>query len=119
MVSAYRKAIQSLWIGRSDIITYDSVTDPATKITSQKEVTKLQDQLCHLSFGSAEAVGAGVVAQLSQTIKLFIDPSVDVPPGSKIVITQNGATTEYSRSGVPRIYTHHQEIELELFKGWA
>ena len=50
-----------------------------------------------------------------QTIKLFISPLVNVPPGSKITVTQNNQTQVYKSSGQPAVYTNHQEIELELF----
>jgi hypothetical protein len=42
-----------------------------------------------------------------------------VKPGSKLTITQNDMTTEYQSSGKPAFYSTHQEIVLELFKGWA
>ena len=51
--------------------------------------------------------------------KLFISPEVEIKPGSKIVVTQNGVTTEFSNSGKPAIYTNHQEIMLKLFEDYA
>ena len=58
-------------------------------------------------------------ASISQAVKLFIAPEIKVKGGSKLVVEQNGVTTEYSASGEPAIYLNHQEIILELFKGWA
>ena len=56
---------------------------------------------------------------MAQSVTLYIDPSVDIPEGSKITVTQNGVTRDYERSGRPAVYSCHQEIPLELFKGWA
>ena len=38
---------------------------------------------------------------------------------NRVIVTQNGETTEYKNSGKPAIYSSHQEIILELFDGWA
>ena len=59
------------------------------------------------------------LAKQTQGTKLFIAPEIKVKPGSKIVVEQNGVTTEYSASGVPAVYPSHVEIKLELFRGWA
>ena len=58
-------------------------------------------------------------AKLTQGTKLFIAPEIKIKPGSKIIVEQNGTTTEYSASGVPAVYLSHAEIMLELFEGWA
>ena len=58
-------------------------------------------------------------AQVAQSVVLYIDPSVDIPEGSKVTVTQNGVTRDYERSGTPAVYSTHQEIPLELFRGWA
>ena len=59
------------------------------------------------------------VNAVAQIIKLFLPPDYSISPGSKLVVTQNGVTTEYKNTGQPFIYDSHQEIELELFKEWA
>ena len=58
-------------------------------------------------------------AQVAQSVVLYIDPSVDIPEGSKIIVTQNGMTRDYERSGKSAVYSCHQEVPLELFKEWA
>ena len=58
-------------------------------------------------------------AQVAQSVVLYIDPSVDIPEGSKITVTQNGMTRDYERSGKSAVYSCHQEVPLELFKEWA
>lgn len=57
------------------------------------------------------------VNSVAQIIKLFLPTDYSISPGSKIVVTQNGVTTEYKNAGKPFIYDSHQEIEVELFEG--
>lgn len=120
MVAAVRKAIESRYTGSCTVYEYQSVKDPITKITSQQEVDVLTNQPCKLSFKNiTSASSTDGAANITQLVKLFIAPEVTIKPGSKITVTQNGVTTDYESSGKPALYTHHQEIILELFKGFA
>lgn len=56
---------------------------------------------------------------LVQVTEIFLAPEIVVKPGSKLTITQNGITTDYKSSGIPATYSTHQEIVVEIFKGWA
>ena len=116
---AARKAIESTYEGVCDVVEYGDILDEQTKITSQGEIVVLEGQPCKLSFETISAASqSDTVASVSQRTKLFISPEITVKSGSKIVVTQNGITTEYSASGEPAIYFSHQEIMLELFRGW-
>lgn len=119
MVNQIRKAIESQYRGLCTIVEYRPVKDPVTKKTSHKEVPVLSDQRCKLSFKTVTSSGDGQVGTVKQVVKFFISPKINIKAGSKITVTQNGVTTEYSNSGVPAVYTHHQEIILELFEGWS
>lgn len=102
------------------VIQYQDTKDPKTKLTSKQEVTVLENQPCKLSFETVKgAEGTDTATALSQIIKLFIAPEVKIPPGSKIVITHEGRTGEYSQSGIPAVYPTHQEIVLTVFERWA
>ena len=117
---AARRAQESLYDGVCSVIEYKAVTDKKTKVTRHQEVTVLEDQPCRLSFEKkAVAVQTDTAAAVSQGVRLFVSPEVDIKSGSKIVVTQNGKTVEYKASGEPAVYFTHQEIELELFKEWA
>lgn len=118
---AARKAIESTYSGVCAIIERRDVRDEKTKITRKnKEVSVVENQPCKLSFEKLNAVvQTGTAAKQTQGTKLFIAPEIKVKPGSKIIVEQNGVTTEYSASGVPAIYLSHAEIMLELFEGWA
>ncbi|AZK44778.1 hypothetical protein [Paenibacillus lentus] len=120
MVSAKRKAIESLYIGKCIITEYKEVRNEVTKITKHREVSVVTDQPCKLSFERISSVNQSDGAKaVTQAVKLFIAPEIVIKPGSKITVTQNGVTTDYQNSGEPARYSSHQEIMLELFKGWA
>ena len=115
-----RKAIESLYEGSCTVYTREKSTDPDTKETLFDEVPTLIDAPCRLSFTSL--VSTDIIdhaPRLGQAVKLFISPDASIPPGSKIAVTQNGITTMYSMSGEPSRYVTHQEIPIDLWKGWA
>lgn len=102
------------------VVEFQDVKDPKTKLTGKQEVTVLEDQPCRLSFETIKgAAGSQTAAAVSQIIKLFIAPDVMITPGSKIVITHEGRTGEYSGSGLSAVYPTHQEIVLTTFERWA
>lgn len=117
---AARKAQESTYEGRCTVVEYEDKTSEKSKITRKKEVVVLENQPCKLSFEKlSAAVQTENGAAISQEIKLFLAPEVSVKAGSKIIVRQNGTVGEYSASGEPAVYPTHQEIMLELFRGWA
>lgn len=117
---AARKAQEATYEGLCTIFEYREVTDGDTKLSSEEEVAVIEDQPCKLSFEKLNAaVQTETAAMAAQGIKLFLAPETEVKSNSKIVVTQNGATREYCASGEPAIYSTHQEIPLELFRGWT
>ncbi|MGG5437595.1 hypothetical protein [Clostridioides difficile] len=110
-----RKAIEMLYRDKCTIVEYQSVKDPITKRTNNKEVIILENQPCKLSYKNTTSATDGKVSRLEQTIKLFISPDVEIKSGSKLIINNK----EYVRSGESAIYPNHQEIILELLKDKA
>ena len=122
MVNAQRKALERLWKDRCTVYHRVKVTDTKTKLTDFDEKPLLQDQPCKLSFETLNSTDGDHVATVAQSVKLFISPDVEIPAGCKIVVTRFNdleRTFTYSRSGEPGIFTNHQEIMLEPFKGYA
>lgn len=124
----HRKTIEMLYEDSCNIIEYQSVKDPVTKQTSKKEILVLENQPCNLSYQSTKnATSTEAATIVTQMPLLFISPNINIKAGSKIVITKkedkvianSPKTTVYKNSGVPAVYSGHQEITLELFKGWA
>nr|DAQ96451.1 MAG TPA: head closure knob [Caudoviricetes sp.] len=114
-----KKAIQSLWTGVCNIFGFKDVEDKYGA-TSHAEVTLFENLPCRLSFKNiSQTSQTESFAVSSQVVKLFITPEVYVPPGSMIEVTQNGVTRKYKHSGISAVYTNHQEIVLEAYKGSA
>lgn len=112
---AARKAIERTYIGVMTVLEYKSIKDPVTKITRTQWVIVLENQPCNLSFENiTTAVQTEAAATISQAVKVLVSPDVTIKPGSRLKITQNGVTTEYTSSGIPAVYPTHQEIMLEL-----
>lgn len=124
MVKAVRKArdaakiaLESAYDGLCTVIEYRQTRDAKNKFRKPEETQVLENQPCRLSFEkTAVAVQTETAAIVTQGIKLFLPPEIEIKPGSKIIVTQNGITNSYSASGVPAIYATHQEIMLELFE---
>jgi hypothetical protein len=115
-----KKALESLWQGTCDVIIRQESTNPINKRIEFTEVSVYSNQPCKLSFKTITSTAENSNAALvTQAAKLFIAPEVNIPAGSKIIVTQNGKETTYEKSGEPAIYSNHQEVSLELFKGWA
>lgn len=115
-----KNAVSRLWTGRCDVIEYTEVTDENTHITSMQEVTALSNIPCRVSYETIKtAQQEEAPAGIEQIIKLFVASDIVIPEGSKIIVSQNGITGEYKASGIPAVYTAHQEILLEVFKGWS
>ena len=117
---AARRAQEATYEGLCTIYEYRDVTDEKTKLSSEEEVAVIEDQPCKLSFEKLNSVVQTETAAVqAQGVKLFLAPEIVVSSNSKIVVTQNGVTNEYSASSIPAIYSTHQEITLESFRGWA
>ncbi len=115
-----RRVVEALYTGTCTITERRKGRDEKTKLTGTREEAVLEGQPCRLSFETLKTTGsASPAAGISQAVKLFLAPEIEVKPGSRITVTQNGVTTDYQRSGVPAVYPTHQEILLELFEGWA
>ena len=120
--------IKSLWHGKCSVYVKEESIDPVTKRTLFSEKALFENQPCRISYRlpfrlSFKATAAATenidVARTRQTITMYISNGVKIPAGSKITVTQNGVTEAYQRSSKPSVYTHHQEILLELFNDWA
>lgn len=118
---AARKAIESShYDGVCTITEHRKETVGKTKIIRFHNVVVLENQPCHLSFKTVtSAVQSESAAAVKQTTELFISPDLIIKPGSKITVTQEGVTIDYTCSGVSAVYATHQEIILELWRGYT
>ena len=130
MVNAQRKALERLWKDRCTVYHRVKVKDPISKLTDSKEMPLLQDQPCKLSFETLSSTDGdhvflevvGVLRGNNHVCILFLSPDVEIPAGCKIVVTRfNNLERKftYSKSGEAGVFTNHQEIQLEPWKGYA
>lgn len=116
----HRSAIEQLYEDTCTVIEYQNIKDPITKQTKKQEVTVLDNQPCKLSFSTVRTTDdSDNAASVSQVVKLFLAPNVTIKAGSKIVVTRGEQEYVYKSSGEANALFTHQEIALELFKGWA
>lgn len=118
-ISRIRQALEKFYIGRFDVVVRTTETDPETKQERIIETSLLEDKPCRLSDVTLQVTGSGEAPDLIQKKKLFCAPELEIPAGSKIVVSQNGVTTAFKRSSEPTIHECHQEIMLDIFKNWA
>ena len=120
-----KAAVESLYSGTCSVSVSVPAFDESTKQTTNTDTTLFTNQPCRLSFISAAPSDKLVSFSnnlihsdtprahfVDQQIKLFIDPALDIPPGSKISVSQNGLTQYFKSSGAPAVYSSHQEINL-------
>lgn len=116
----YSRAITSLWHGVCTVTVQEHITDERTGRAVACETVLYANLPCRLSFGATVPTERrDSAAVTAQSTTLFIDRTVTIPAGSKITVTQNGVTERYKQSGVPAVYSVHQEIPLEQFGRWA
>nr|UWG27484.1 MAG: protein of unknown function DUF3599 [Bacteriophage sp.] len=117
---AARKAIEATYFGTLTVTEHQTVKDEKTKLTKLVDVVVLQDEPCRLSFEKMQtAVQSESAATIVQGAKIFVSPDISIKAGSKLTVTQDNVTTDYTRSGESAVYPTHQEIMLELFKEYA
>lgn len=119
MVKA-RKAVEYLYDGVLTITEHQK-KKRENKSIGFEDVIVHENIPCRLSYKTVTNTSQNEngASNLVQTIKVFLAPEIQVKPGSKLTITQNGVTNDYCSTGQPAFYVTHQEIHLELFKEWA
>lgn len=115
-----RRNIEKLYEDVCTVYRQKEVFDATTKRTKNEPVKAFENQPCKLSFSSLNANSQPEpVAEMRQTVKLFICPELDIEPGCRIDVVHKGRIISYQRSGMPAVYDTHQEIMLEPFERWA
>lgn len=111
--SEHRAAIEELYTGVCSITNREATVVDGISETENVEICK--DEPCRLSYKSfPQSVDGDEEYKSYQQVKLFISPELDIPKGSRIVVTQAGKTQYFVASGIPAVYDTHQEISLEV-----
>ena len=120
-LSLARAGLEMLYTDTCTVSEYRDVYDTESCITSKQLVIVAENIPCRVStiYHKHSAAGGGMVPSVSKTMKLFLASEINIKAGSKIAVTRNGTTTDYTRSGEPVRYTNHQEIMIELEEEYA
>ncbi len=111
------KYLKMLFKGKCDIYIYRDAVNEDTGATEKIETIEKENIPCRLSYeNKAPAQKDNYYNTISQEILLFIGKDVEIKEGSKVVVTQNGFTESYIRSGAAAVYSGHREYVLELEK---
>ncbi|MBQ9518971.1 MAG: hypothetical protein IJR59_03650 [Firmicutes bacterium] len=109
-----REALESLYVGECTVYGFEDVVEDG--ITRQ-ETRVIYTGKCRLSYNikygsSREGTQTSTFDKAEQRIRLFLNNDCEIPPGSRVVVNQNGVETQYRTSGRASVYTYHQEITL-------
>lgn len=113
-----QKAIENLYEDTCDIYVYRQAPNDIG-YSEQKRRVLYKNIPCRISYSAIPQATDDEVAKISQSIKLFIAPDIEIAAGSYISINRNGDTIDYAYSGQSAKYKTHQEINLELCKDYA
>lgn len=112
-----RPNIERMYRGTLTVHEWEVVNDPVTHITSEAEVVIVENQPCLLSNTStAPTTSAEGVPSVTKITKIFVAPDIPIKDGSKLVVTQDGVTNTYERSGKPSVYPTHQEVTVNIIE---
>lgn len=115
--SIVKKHMAFLYDGICDIYDYEKQQGT---INNTVKVLKAEGVACRLSYSnSPQSDQTESISKLSQTIKLFLPPEIDIAEGCIIVVTQEGETNTFCCAGKPLKYGSHKEIMLELEKRYC
>jgi hypothetical protein len=114
-----KNALKTLWKDTFAVVEWGEVTKP-NGATGFGEIPVLTNEPCKLSFSTIKETNQNDKnAAVVQVTKLFCDNLLTIKAGSKITVTRGGNVFEFAQSGLPAIFSNHQEIVLVPFAGWA
>lgn len=117
-----RKILEKMYTGLCNVYEFKKIMNDTTKLISMKEtaVLSLSDIPCKLSYIKIQPTEKkSGAAELAVSGKLFLSPDLQIKPGSKIEVRQEGRTEFYESSGKAAVYPTHQEIMLKQTERWA
>lgn len=107
---SHKTVLEKTYIGIAKVYVYDK--EKVKGITKPKEKLLIEDLKCRIDYDTITGTEQGNLGQVYQQITLFCDPDIEIPPNSKIEVTQLGRTEIFKNSGKAAIYAAHQEIVL-------
>ena len=116
MIYSYKikKHIERFYDGVCTVTTYQNQKGIINNTTEKVTQENIACRLSYKTIKNTEQTEIG--ANVTQVVKLFLPPDVQVKEGSKVTVTQEGMTASFICSGKPAVYGSHQEIVLETEK---
>lgn len=115
----FRSAIEKLYDATCNIVVNEEYEKP-NGVTAFRDVAKYTDEPCHVSQTTAnKAENDHVASEITKRVSIYLKENLNVPAGSKILVTYNGITTEYKFSGESARYDCFQKIVAEHVGRWA
>jgi len=119
MVDAIRVALRSMWTDTCTVYEYKPVLKE-NKSTVHEGVAVISVEPCRLSFTRLmPANQTDTAAKAPQVIKLFLDETLNIKAGSKIIVKRRNVEFIFGYSGEAGIFDDHQEITLIPWKDLA
>lgn len=116
----YAAALRSLWCDRCTVYKMNNGKKTGSSFTKQTWTVLFENAPCRMSHKSVTiASDTGTAARMFQQTVLILDKALEIPAGSKITVTHEGVTRNYEYSGVPAVYSVHQEIPINLREDWT
>lgn len=113
-----RDELNLMYDGTCDVYVTQTVAD-ANGVERESESLLFKDIACNKTSESVTQTTDGIVSEVAQKITLILDRQYQIPPGSRIVVTQWDETQEFENSGEPDYYLSHQEIPIKLIESKA
>lgn len=111
--------VEKLYNGKCNIFLYENKQNSLGIDTTEKRLI-YENIPCRLSFQSFPySSQTETVDLLTQSVKLFLSPDIEVKAGSEIEVIQNGKKEIYNCSSQPAVYISHQEILVSLKGRWT
>ena len=110
-----RKAFEKMYDSTCSVVVHEEY-EKDNGSTGFQDVITLENEPCKIQYTSVKAAEQGdAMATVSQEIRLFISPDVEILAGSSIIVN----SVNYAHSGVSAKYDTHQEIVLKLWDRWS
>lgn len=113
----YRGTLERHYVARADVLEERLVENPLNGLSRPKWVTVLTGVPCRISHLSGDVSGADPLPEAGQRVKLFVAPDVEIRPGSRVQVLDDGGGTVYRYAGHAASYDSDQEIVLERLEG--
>jgi len=107
--------LKMLFNGKCDIYRVDEVTDKHG-ITRHEFKKIYGGKKCRISYLSAKnAVESETETKAKQTVRIYLMRNCDLRCGDIVDIEQHGKKERYKACGQVKVYSSHQEAELEIY----